>query len=357
MKVLDRYLLRELAVPLIIGTVIIAMLFVANEFIAIFKNFELSSIPFIAVVQMVAYRMPEWLSLTLPTGTAMGTALAVSRLTRESEITAMRAVGISVKRVALTMAMAGLAMSVANFLVVEKLIPPAAREYGKLRQKFFLLGAAPRFQSNVMIQLGRYTASMGTIQRADEGKLLITDVLLVERPRADEIWLTSASKGVYNSGVWTLDGVRAWVVSGDRLTQFTTKDQVLINERIRVEDVFSLPEPSQETTETLQKAIASGRALGQSTTELEVAFHVKYSLPASCLLFAVTSALFAMWLSRAGPFMGVLVSLGLVMLYYNAYIISTEIIGKNGWLSPPMAAWLPNILCLILGLVALRRVE
>ena len=51
MKKVDRYVFKELAVPMIVGTVIIALLFMANEFIAVFKNFEITHLPFVAMLQ------------------------------------------------------------------------------------------------------------------------------------------------------------------------------------------------------------------------------------------------------------------------------------------------------------------
>jgi lipopolysaccharide export system permease protein len=67
--------------------------------------------------------------------------------------------------------------------------------------------------------------------------------------------------------------------------------------------------------------------------------------------------MFAVWMSRAGPFVGVLFSLAMVLAYYNAFVISTEIFGRNGWLPPIAAAWLPNVIFFLLGLWAIRRAE
>jgi len=61
--------------------------------------------------------------------------------------------------------------------------------------------------------------------------------------------------------------------------------------------------------------------------------------------------------ARTGTVAGVLLSIFLVFLYYNAYMVSTDVLGKLGWVAPVMAAWLPNILFLGLGLLGLRRLE
>ena len=52
-----------------------------------------------------------------------------------------------------------------------------------------------------------------------------------------------------------------------------------------------------------------------------------------------------------------LVSMVVVLLYFNAWVICTQIIGKNPSVNPAIAAWLPNILFLIAGLFGLRSLE
>lgn len=357
MKRIDRYILKEMMVPMFVGTVIIALLFMANEFIAIFKNFEITRLPFTAIVQMVLYRMPEWLSLTLPSGTAIGVALAVSRLARESEITAMRAAGVPIRRIFLPILLVGIAVSVANFLIVEKLMPPAAKEYRKIVSQSSFVANAPAFKSNVMLQLDRYTAHFGTIQRTREGTILLHDILIIERPKSGEVWLYVAEDGTYDDGIWTIDKPLGWAMNRTDLIAIESMDELVITERIRIPDLYSAPVPEEETLKELRDAIERGKASGIDTTLLEVAYHVKFSLPTSCFVFAIAAAAIAVSLSRAGPFVGLIVSMALVMLFYNIHIVSTEIIGKNGWLPPVLAAWLPNILYAVVAVVLVWRSE
>ena len=126
---------------------------------------------------------------------------------------------------------------------------------------------------------------------------------------------------------------------------------------ISVPELFTQPQPEEQTAEQLKAQIEAGKRNRADTTALEVAYHVKFSVPAACLVFAITGPVFAVWLSRSGPFVGVLLSIVLVLLYWNFFVISTEIVGRNGWLPAWSAAWLPNMVFLALGLMALRRAE
>lgn len=357
MKRLDRYVFKELSVPLLIGTIVFALLFVANDMIFIYKTFNVDSIPPTAIAQLLIYKFPQWLNYTLPIGASLGASLAVSRLARESEITAMRAAGISVFRVFRPMFFAGLVVAAANFLVVEKLVPPSSRAYKKLVNEVGLLAMVPDFKSNVMLKLDKFNASFGSIQKENSGRVLLRDVLLIERPRPDEILIYRAATGKYNAGVWTIDAPNVVRLKGDMVVTATSQKETVINEPVRVADLFAAPTPEEETTGTLAKAIDEAKQSKLPSTNIEIAYHQKFAVPVACLVFAFTGAVLAMRFSKAGPFIGVLVSLGLVWLYFNAFIISGDIFGKQAWVPPIVAAWLPNLVFGTFGLMFVRRLE
>jgi lipopolysaccharide export LptBFGC system permease protein LptF len=107
----------------------------------------------------------------------------------------------------------------------------------------------------------------------------------------------------------------------------------------------------------LMREIEKGRRAGNDTKTLEVKLHSKLALPVSCLIFAFVSPIFAIIFARSGGFAGVFLSLGICILYYNIFIVSTEILYKMPWMPGWLAAWLANIVFAILGLIAIRRLE
>lgn len=357
MKRLDRYVLKELAVPLLTGTVVFALLFMANDMIFIYKSFNVEAIPFIAILQMLLFKFPFWLNITLPIGTSLGCSLAISRLARESELTAMRAAGISISRVFRPLLFAGALMAVANFLIVEKVVPPSSKAYRKLVNEVGLLAAMPQFKQNVMMSIDRYSASFGSIQRLDNGKVLLRDIVLIERPRPNEITLYKSEEGTYQDGIWSVNAPTGLNLKGAILVTMETKDKIIINEPVRIADLFAPPAPEETPTSELLESIKQAREHKQSTTGLEVKYHQKFSVPAACFIFAFTGAILAMRFSKAGPFIGVMVSLGLVWMYFNIYVITGDILGKYAWMPPIAAAWAPNVLFAVLSLIFVRRLE
>lgn len=357
MRVLDRYLAREMFAPFVIGTVAVVLMFQANLLIALFKNLEMSQVPALAVAQIVLFKTPEFLVMTLPVGTALAASLAMSRITRESELTAMRAAGVSIRRVVLPVAVAGLAVALLNFWVVESLRPQAERQARRVSNEVGFLSLAPEFKSNVVVQLRNFTATFGTIRRGGENSVILEDLLLIERRPGGETVLVTAPAGEYQNGVWRIQNPIVRLLNGQDLKSFRTERELRIDEPIAIPSLFADPTPEELSIPALRAAIADGRRLKRPTTDLEIAYWTKFSVPAACLVFAVTGAMFAVWFSARGAFAGVLLSLGLVLAYYNLYVISTQILGRNGWLPPFWSAWLPDLVCLALGLLALRRLE
>lgn len=343
--------------PLLMGTVVIALLFVGNEFIFLFKQFEISHVPPLVLIQLVIFKIPGWLNLTLPVGVAMGSSLAISRLAREGELTAMRAAGVSIRRVFWPVLVVAALVAVANFYLVEKVVPKAALANRKLMSEFFLLSAVPKFRSDVVIKLDRYSARFGTVERRDDGSLMLTDIVLFESPKPEEVFIYKSKTGSYTDGVWKFSQPFVYNLAGTNLIAGTSRKEVVINEKLQIADLFVPADPAEETAEKLRTRIREAKAIGKVSTIYEVAYYVKFTIPASCIVFALTSSLMAVRLSRSGAFVGVLVSLGLVIVYYNIHVISTEIIGRNGWLPPIWAAWLPNMLYVGFALLLSRRLE
>ncbi len=356
---LDRYILRELVPPFVVATLLVLTMFQVNLYIYLGKTFDLSHVPFPAVMKLILYKSPEFLNLTFPIGVALSTSIAMSRIARESELTALKAAGIRVLRVMRPVALFGIAVGFLNLYTVDTLTPKASKAATRLQVSIGVLGSAASFQANLPMRLKQYNVSLGGVTRNPDDSLDIRDVLLIERPQAGRVMITSAPTGDYRGGVWTFHGATIWttdVGSGDLLA-VTTRDDVVVNERIVVEDLFNPGAPNEASLAELRAKIEGGRALGQDVRPYEVEYHVKLSVPVMCLIFALVCPIFSIALAKQGGFIGVLVSLVIVMLYYNMWVVSTQILSKVAWIAPWQSAWIPNALLAALGFYGLRRLE
>lgn len=333
------------------------LMFIANLLIALQKQLDLSQVPRLALVQYLLFKAPGFLNLTMPVGMALAASLVISRLTRETELTAMRSAGASVIRILIPTMLFGAVVGVANFFVVDQLVPHSELRADSIERQIGVLAAAPSFAQNKYIQLNNYQAFIGTIQKESKKVLHLSDILLVSHPQPHVVQLIEASSGTYAQGKWLLNQAYIRQFKGPSMIQYQVKKQFPISDKIVIADLYVPPAPEQLDVQQLRAAIAQTIKLGQSPQVLEVQYDTRFSLPFACVIFAFTASVLAILFSRMGGFAGILVSILIVDLYWNVYVISTDIFGKTGTLSPIVAAWLPNIIFALLGIFVLKRIE
>lgn len=357
MKTIDRYIFRELIVPCLIGTVAVVLMFQANALIYFMKTFAVSNIPPLALLQLILYKTPDFLRQTLPIGMALASSLAISRITRESELTAMRSAGMPIRRILLPVGLFGLMIGLLNYWITEKVLPVAETKFNEVSRQAYLLGMSAEYKSNVTLQLqSNSTAYFASVQRIQNDKLLIRDALLFEQTKTGEVSMYFAKEGIYDRGILTFANGDLWKFKEGKLESWESKE-ITIDERISLADMFTTAQSTDKTMEELRVAMEDGRKMGRDITTLEIDYHSRFAVPAACLVFAITGPVFAVMLGRNGGFVGVFLSMLMVMLYYNGWVISTQILGRNAWISPVLSAWLPNALFLAFGILGLRRLE
>ncbi|MDW8107444.1 MAG: LptF/LptG family permease [Armatimonadota bacterium] len=353
---MDWYIAREMLTPLAIGICAILLMLIGNMLFNYAPWFFSYGVPLVAVLQMVMYYTPYLLVLSLPVGAAVGTALTVNRLTRDSEITVLRMAGVSLKRIFAPMLLIGILLSGANFALNEYLVPPAMQAFNKLRNRIFLLAPVPNLTSNAVIKTQNYVVSIGVAQQQGE-TVLLEDVLVFERREQGSWLVVLAPRGTYRDGVWTLYEPTVHYYQADgTVADVQRASKLVINLQVALQDFFVAPTPEEQTMAQLRAQIARNRELGLDTRQLEVSYHLKAAVPVACGVLALCAPVLSFLLARAGGFVGVLLAIVLVFVFWNTLLLF-QILGNYGLLPPIVAAWSPNVLFTIGGLVLLQRLE
>lgn len=342
------------------GVLIVVVMFQANYYMALGKNDLTRHVPPMAIIKIIFLETPGFLSQTLPIAVSLAASLALSRIARESELTAIRSAGVRVMRVLVPVALFGLLVGVGDYLVVDKVTPRASRASYELQTNVNILASVGDFITNVQLKLQTYTANIGSVtkEKGDNDGLKLKDIMLIERPEPGEMTAIIAPEGSYRQGLWTFNDARTYRFhSKTNALDMLVSKVFRINQKVAVRDLIMAPGPKEMGISELRQKIQDLKKLQQYTRNLEIEYHIKFSTPAMCFIFALVSPIFSIRFAKQGGFIGVLVSMVIVLLYFNAWVISTQIIGKNPSVNPAVAAWLPNVLFLIAGLIGLRSLE
>ncbi len=368
MKLVDRAVAREMVVPFLIGQAAVVLMLTGTVLYNNADTFLSFNIPAAGIAKIAFYFMPYLVGLTMPVATAIGASLAVSRLSRDAEITVMRAAGISLRRIFASIFVTGIVMSVAAFAFGEKVVPWANRQYERTMTELsrgvrFL---SPREGQVVQSADRRYTVYVGRISQL-RGKSRLHDVTLLVRPPEGRLpTVMQAETADYADGRWTLHDARIHVYEdhGDREV-FTRSRTLHLDFRLpeRMFNMISLQLPLYSSAASipfrdLASRIAFQRQTGYVNPQDLLDLHFKLSVPLSCLVFALVCPPLAMRFARAGGFMGVLLSIILVFVYWNT-MLAARIIGSRfpEVLPPIAAAWGQNGIFTLIGLWFLRKSE
>src|SRR5947209_20234224 len=96
MRILTRYILREVTANALIGASVFTFVLFTRDLGRILELVVRNSAPLPSVAQVFFFTVPVALTYTIPMGVLVGILIGLSRLSTDSEITAMRSSGIGV---------------------------------------------------------------------------------------------------------------------------------------------------------------------------------------------------------------------------------------------------------------------
>jgi lipopolysaccharide export system permease protein len=133
LRLIDTYLARSIAVPLIGTLVLAAMLLVLDKMLRLFQYVVDAGGPVSVVWRMLANLLPEYLSLGIPIGLMLGILLAFRKLALSSELDALRGIGVSYGRLLKVPYWYAVPLAIMNLLIVGYLQPYSEYRYESLR--------------------------------------------------------------------------------------------------------------------------------------------------------------------------------------------------------------------------------
>ncbi len=141
---IDRYLARAIAVPLVGSLLLAAMLLVLDKMLRLFQYVVDAGGPVSVVWRMLANLLPEYLALGIPIGLMLGILLAFRKLALSSELDALRGIGIGYGRLLRVPYLYAVPLMILNLGIVGYLEPSSHYRYEGLRfdLKSGALGAA-----------------------------------------------------------------------------------------------------------------------------------------------------------------------------------------------------------------------
>ena len=125
MRLLSRYLLRQLAAPFVFAVAALTSIMLLNQLAKRFGALVGKGLPWTVIGEVFLLSLPFIVAMTLPMAVLLAVLYAFSTLAASNEITAMRASGISIGQLLRPVFAAALLLTVADFVFVDQGLPAA----------------------------------------------------------------------------------------------------------------------------------------------------------------------------------------------------------------------------------------
>ncbi|MDR1702990.1 MAG: LptF/LptG family permease, partial [Sporomusaceae bacterium] len=153
MRILDKYILKELAGPFMFGVAAITSVFIGTSTLFRIAQYVTQyGASFSAITKLFFYSLPSIIVLTFPMSMLLSSLMAFGRLSASGEITAMKSGGISFYRLALPVFIAAFILSLITVVINEKVVPAANSGYQHTLRVEIMKNFQPQSQEHIIIK-------------------------------------------------------------------------------------------------------------------------------------------------------------------------------------------------------------
>jgi len=309
------------------------------------------------LLRYVGLRLPQLIARFLPYSVLLATIITLATLNQNSEVTAMKAGGLSAHQILAPLLLTALIVAALSFTFNERVVTRATATLSAWEgNDFAAVPADPSSRSNVYLSAGSDILLARLVTGSGAGTVL-TDVTYYLRDLNGMI--TREVRGVratYAAPGWRLEQPRSFEVSSTSMSEPAGPlliAQGLTPDQVALRNVNADAQPLRE----LSRSIAALKGAGRRTAELEAKWWHKISGPLSAVLMPLLGAVAGFGLARSGHLFARAV-IGM-MLGFAYFVVDNAALalGSFGGYPPLLAAWAPFFLFLLVGETVLIRTE
>ncbi len=367
-QVVDSYVLKSFlfwCMLLLVGFVLMTQVY---EFFDLLSDIVKNNIAMSRVFLYLFFRTPELIFELAPMSVLVGVLITFGILTKHNEITAMKASGVSLYRLAVPVLTAAMLMSGGLFAFAHYYVPDANRKQDAIRKEIkgkpvqtYLLPDRhwvfdPGTKNDPRVFYFKYHIDGAQkvmwgpqVFELDAASFRILKHISAEKAR----WEPTLHTWIFENG-WSRED------PGGRHEKFTEfAGQAATFQELDERPDYFLQEVLQDQQMNYQQLAAYIRELQRSgidTITLQVSFYRKFALPLFALVMALISVPFAFLAGNRGAMAGVGVSFTIAIAYWTIGKLFEQL-GDVNLLPAALAAWSPDLIFAMAGAYFFTRMR
>ena len=358
MRILDRYILRELGTPFFFGVLAFTSLFLSVDLVQLVRTAVDHGAPLGVVLRLVALRLPQVVVYTFPMAMLLGGLLTLSRLSANSEVVAMQAGTVSLYRIVAPVVGVGFMFFLVTLAVNEWVVPETNYAYRRVRVEELQGGRLPVVTRNVILREYQGGLLRGFLyaQEYDGQARVMRGVTVVELAEGRPVRTTYARRVVWEGDTWWMEDGVIHIHDGEpAVTVDFREGRHPIVVGYRPEQVAAAQKNIEEMTiRELREHIKVLGAQAADLREYLLQLHMRFSLPAASFVFALLAAPLGVHSHRSASSAGFGLSMVVILFYYVLMTLGTAL-AQGGYAHPAVGAWLPTAVSGAVGVALLLR--
>jgi LPS export ABC transporter permease LptG/LPS export ABC transporter permease LptF len=361
-RIFTRYILKEVLSHGLIGASVFTFVVFMRDVSRILELVVRNSAPVPSVAELFFLTLPTALTITVPMGVLVGILLGLSRMAADSEVTAMRASGVSVRKFLKIVGIFGLAawlLALGNTVILAPRSNAAlARLEKRLESSQLSFEIQPRVFYENFPDVVVYVDDVTTTSRAAVWKnVFLTDF------RSGTVKITIAKEAIAGSG--GDNTIRLHLIDGEihesdartpsqyNIYTFNETDMALGRPPIAKPAQETAPVAQMSTSELLRQSRGSNRELARWYW---IEFNRRLALPTACLVLVLIGIPLGLSARKGGKGAGFVLTIVLVFVYYFLSVIGVSL-ARGGKVAPAPGVWTANIIFAVAGLLLLWRTD
>jgi LPS export ABC transporter permease LptF/LPS export ABC transporter permease LptG len=363
MRILTRYILREVTAHALIGVAIFTFVLFTRDLGRILELVVRASAPLPSIAEIFFFTVPLALTYTLPMSVLVGILIGLSRLAADSEITAMRASGMGVWSFLRSLSLfviAGWLLALGNGLYVA---PRSQAALAHLEDK--LKGSQISFEVQPRVFYEGFPKYVVYVQdvKSAQGAAIWKGVFMADLTDASDPKITLAKEGIAVSE--GQDRLHLHLIDGSaHETDPKDPSHYQISTFQQTDIPIDLPSTENKSDESLPAGVLDTWQLREKAKHVDaisarwylIEFHRRFALSTACLVLALVGIPLGLSSKKSGKSGGFVLTILLVFAYYVVSLIGVSL-ARQGRVSAWFGAWLADFVFLALALFLLWQAE
>jgi lipopolysaccharide export system permease protein len=359
MTIISRYVLKQFARYFIICLSISIFIYIIINLFDNLGKFLAKNASTLDIFIYYIYLIPSYAVLLIPVASMIAVFLVFGIMTKHRELLVLKTSGLSLRSLFGLFLLAGVVIAFGTFIFQEtvgvwaqgRLIDHEQLKINRRpirafswRRNFFYYG-----ENHWIYYIRKFDGRTNSM----DGVILwqATDVNRIKK-RID------SPHGRYDQGNQT------WIFENATVREFDTLGQENVNKHALLQMAELKEKPNDFLTKVklveemnfmeIAAFVAKRQRAGQDVTEEEVELNYRFSYPIITIVLLLITLPLSIVLRRGGIAIGLGISIGFSFIYWGL-IQSSRAYGVAGILDPVLAAWLPNIIFGIFGVILMLK--